>query len=252
MVVTTTRTRLHGENETRMLTVTVDDSADHTKEILSALADEDAEPPDLSEWRAHQVWISAGECRVTIPYSKQLAAKIPPIAVRLRRDFGAILNLIRSHALLHRATRERDGQGRIIATLEDYAVVRELVADLISDGTGATVPEIVRETVEVARRLLVDSDDEPITIKVIGDELELDKQPAYRRVQMALEDGYLKNLEDRKGRPAKLVLGDPLPDDQEILPDPKELGDGFTVLGFSGGVNAPPPPSEDDDPGVRI
>jgi hypothetical protein len=87
----------------------------------------------------------------------------------------------------------------------------------------------------------VGSDDEPITIKAIGDELELDKQPAYRRVQMALEDGFLKNLEDRKGRPAKLVLGDPLPDDQEILPDPKELGDSFTVLGFSEGVNAPPP-----------
>jgi hypothetical protein len=242
LIVTTTRTRLHGENETRMLTVTVDDSADHTREILVALADEDAEEPDLSEWRALQIWIATGERRVTIPYAKALAAKIPPVAVRLRRDFGAILNLIRSNALLHRATRPRDERGWVVATLKDYEVVRDLVADLISDGTGATVPEIVRETVEVARRLLEDSDDEPITIKAIGDELGLDKQPAYRRVQMALEDGYLKNLEDRKGRPAKLVLGDPLPEDQEILPQPDDLGGGFTVLGFSGRADAPLPP----------
>ena len=66
------------------------------------------------------------------------------MAVRLRRDFGAILNLIHSHALVHRATRERNERGRIIATLEDYEVVRELVADLISKGVEATVPKVVR------------------------------------------------------------------------------------------------------------
>jgi hypothetical protein len=128
LIVTTTRTRLNGENETRMLTVRVDDTAEHTKEILAALADEDAVSPDssLEEWRAFQTWIEGGEKRVTIPYAKKLAKKIPPVAVRLRRDFGAVLNLIRSHALLHRANRERDERGRIVATVEDYAVVRDL------------------------------------------------------------------------------------------------------------------------------
>ena len=33
---------------------------------------------------------------------------MPPVAVRLRRDFGAVLGLIRAHALLHQATRGRD------------------------------------------------------------------------------------------------------------------------------------------------
>jgi hypothetical protein len=128
LIVTTTRTRLNGENETRMLTVRVDDTAEHTKEILAALADEDAVSPDssLEEWRAFQTWIEGGEKRVTIPYAKKLAKKFPPVAVRLRRDFGAVLNLIRSHALLHRANRERDERGRIVATVEDYAVVRDL------------------------------------------------------------------------------------------------------------------------------
>src|SRR3712207_9265111 len=66
-------------------------------------------------------------------------------SVRLRRDFGALLNLIRAHAILHQATRERDENGQIIATLEDYARVRELVADLVSEGIDATVPGTVRE-----------------------------------------------------------------------------------------------------------
>jgi hypothetical protein len=223
LIVTTTRTRLHSENETRMLTVSVDDSADHTKEILCALADEDAKRPDLEEWHALQTWIAGGETRVTISYAKKLAELIPPVAVRLRRDFGAVLNLIRSHALLHRASRERDERGRIKATLEDYRVVRDLVADLISEGVEATVPPIVRETVEAVEKLIDEGDKAPVTIKQVGAELGLDYQPTYRRVHMALDGGYLKNLEDRKGRPARLVLGDPLPEDLAILPDPTEL-----------------------------
>src|SRR5215207_5217954 len=235
LIVTTTRTRLNGENETRMLTVRVDDTAEHTKEILAALADEDAVSPDssLEEWRAFQTWIEGGEKRVTIPYAKKLAKKIPPVAVRLRRDFGAVLNLIRSHALLHRTNRERDERGRIVATVEDYAVVRELVADLIGEGAEATVPKVVRETVETARQLLEDSKGEPLTIKAVGDELELDYQPTYRRVQMALEGGYLRNLEERERRPARLVLGDSLPEDWQILPDPEDLQEEGDTRGVS-------------------
>ncbi len=40
---------------------------------------------------------------------------VPPIAVRLRRDFRQILNLIRAHALLCQAQRQRDDKGRIVS-----------------------------------------------------------------------------------------------------------------------------------------
>lgn len=39
----------------------------------------------------------------------------------------------------------------------------------------------------------------------------------------ATEQGYLKNLEDRRGKPARLVPGDPLPEDLRILPATEEL-----------------------------
>jgi len=87
---------------------------------------------------------------------------MPPLDVRLRRDFKALLNLITAHALLHQATRQRDTEGCIIATLEDYAVVRELVADLISEGVEATVPATVRDTVEKLVLLYSDKS-EPVT-----------------------------------------------------------------------------------------
>ena len=43
------------------------------------------------------------------------------------------------------------------------------------------------------------------------------------RVKVAVERGYLRNLEDRKGKPARLVVGDQMPEDQEILPVPEDL-----------------------------
>jgi hypothetical protein len=155
-----------------------------------------------------------------------------------------MLNLIRSHALLHCATRDRDKQGRVVATIEDYAVVWSLIVDLISEGAEATVPEIVRATVEKVEKLVEDSGKEAVNIKQVAAELGLDYQPTYRRVKMAEDAGYLRNLEDRKGKPARLIVGDPMPEDVEILPRPEALG-AFTYSGFSGEVETPPPPAKD-------
>ena len=42
----------------------------------------------LEGWHALQSWLEGTERRVKIPYAKRLAGSIPPVAVRLRRDFG--------------------------------------------------------------------------------------------------------------------------------------------------------------------
>jgi hypothetical protein len=134
LIVTTTAVKLHPENETRLLSLTVTDTQEQTRAVMGALAEEAGEAGlDLEAWHALQGWLESAEHGVSIPYAKRLAELIPPVAVRLRRDFGALLNLIRAHALLHQATRERVAEERIVATVEDYAVVRELVADLVSE-----------------------------------------------------------------------------------------------------------------------
>jgi hypothetical protein len=42
-----------------------------------------------------QEWLESGSHSVVIPYDRVLAQLVAPIAVRLRRDFGAVLNLVR-------------------------------------------------------------------------------------------------------------------------------------------------------------
>src|SRR4029453_17711437 len=101
------------ENETRLLSLAVTDTPEQTRAILRAIAESRVDTVDPGPWIALQHWLAHAEHRVVIPYASALAERIPPVAVRLRRDFGQLLASIRSHAILHQATRERDGEGQI-------------------------------------------------------------------------------------------------------------------------------------------
>ena len=147
LITTTTALKLHAENETRLLSISSDDSKEQTSAVLLEMAEEDRDDIDFGRWHALQRWLELGHRKVTIPYGKPLATLIPPAAPRLRRDFGQVLALIRSHALLHQATRDRDGNGRVVATLDDYDVVRHLVVDVISEAVEKTVKPEVRQIV---------------------------------------------------------------------------------------------------------
>ncbi|HSW41269.1 MAG TPA: hypothetical protein VLM76_02035 [Patescibacteria group bacterium] len=220
LITTTTAVRLHPENETRMLSVTVNDSPAQTHAVLLAVAAGRELSGNVGPWHALQEWLVAGPTIVEVPYARTLAQLVPPVAVRLRRDFPSVLSLVRAHALLHRATRQVVN-GVVVATVADYAAVRELVVDLVSDSAGMTVSEAVRETVKAVGDLTVAGSETSVT--KLAALLHLDKASASRRVRSAIDGGYLQNLEDRRGRPYRLALGDPLPDEVTILPPADEV-----------------------------
>jgi hypothetical protein len=220
LIVTTTAVRLHPENETRLLSLTVSDSPAQTKAVLLAHADGSAHTGNVEPWHQLQEWLAAGPTAVDVPYARTLAEAIPPVAVRLRRDFATVLSLIRAHALLHRATRQIV-HDVVVATMADYAAVRELVADLVSDAVEQTVPEIIRTTVEKVGDLTLAGGE--TTVVRVASALGIDKSAASRRVKAALDRGYLQNFEEHRGRPLRLALGDPLPDEVTILPTVAEL-----------------------------
>jgi hypothetical protein len=83
---------------------------------------------------------------------------IPPVAVRLRRDFATLLALVETHAIIHQLDRETDGHGLI-------------VADPMSDAVGTTVKATVRQTVEAIRQLATPRG---VTVKQLADHLQLD------------------------------------------------------------------------------
>jgi hypothetical protein len=198
--------------------------------VLLAMADEDdVADVDVGPWLALQDWIASGPCDVTIPFGQALARSIPPRAVRLRRDFRSLLGLIRAHALLHQASRDRDDRDRIVATIDDYSAVRDLVEEVFSAGIGATVKPETRETVETVAALQADHEN-GVPLPAVANTLSLDKSVVSRRWRVARDGGYLVNLEERRGRPARLIIGEPLPDETPILPTPEALAEGCCTV----------------------
>jgi hypothetical protein len=248
VIVTTTAISLHPESETRLLSIPVSDTPEQTKAILKSIAQADARGQvDLRPWHALQEFLASSECDVVIVFAEALAELIPAVAVRLRRDFTILLILIRAHALLHQATRDRTPEGAIIATIaDDYAVVRDLISDLISEGVDSTVSAAVRETVETVAQLIAQGH-ESVSQADIGRALKLDKSAVSRRVKHAIAAGYLRNTEEGKpGKKAKLVLGEPLPEELELLPSPARLAaECCTVAPASEEEPHPPPPDRD-------
>jgi hypothetical protein len=246
LIVTTTAVNLHPENETRLLEMLVTDSPEQTKLIMERIA---ARAAGLAtavgdvypeEWMALHDWLSRAECRVVIPYAPKLAVVMPATTTRLRRDFTTILALVSAHAVLHQATRKRAASGAVVANLADYAAVYDLSADLFAHGAQISVGANVRQTVDAVREL---GGADPMHVKTVtlgalAAKLGLDKSAVSRRVRTAIAEGFLINQEERKGKPARLAVGEPMPDDAPFLPDPRILVDRCSVARETEGMVA--------------
>jgi hypothetical protein len=60
--------------------------------------------------------------------------------------------------------------------------------------------------------------------------MKVDKSSAQRRARQAASLGYIKNLEERRGQPARYVMGEPLPERLTILPTPQVLRQRIAAL----------------------
>jgi hypothetical protein len=179
--------------------------------------------PNLQPWIEFQEWLAAAEHRVQIPFAEDLAKTIDPQSIRIRRDFGKLLNLIKAHAILHQASRERDRDGEIIATLEDYEVVIDLIGDLMAEAAGATVSPTIVETVAAVQEAQALAPDASVTVTDVAHRLQLDPSTTWRRIQDAIAKGYVTNLESAPRRPARLIIGRQLRAGKDLLPDPQHL-----------------------------
>jgi len=239
--ITTTTAAIEPELETRVLTVQVSDTKEATRVILRATGaranGHAPEEPNLAPWHEAQRWLEEeGTREVTIPFAHELADAYPADQVRSRRDFTQVLNLVRIHAVLHQRQRGQDGDGRILADERDYRAVYDLTAPVFGAIAAEGVTDQIREAVHAVRELVETARGEPVQLKAVCDELHIDMSSASRRVRRAIEGGWLVNEEDRKGRPLKLRLGEPLPDERPALPDPASL---FTPTQNSGAIAQP-------------
>jgi len=129
LLMTTARENVEEELSTRLLVTVTDESEDQTKRILYNQAQRVAgnsynsvSDKEIGQWRALQRWLALGPREVIVPFAPVVADLVRRQAIRIRRDFPHVLALTQTCALLHRAQRQHDTSGRVIATLYDYGV----------------------------------------------------------------------------------------------------------------------------------
>ncbi len=146
VITTTTRARIHPENETRAFSITISDDPDLTRRVIEAEAKTAAgmarpavDGTLLLAWREALSQLQGGD--VVVPFAADLAETFPHDRVRARRDFQRTVNLVRACALLHQESRTRDPQGRIVVVeraattrVASQATVRSWCTKFTEDG----------------------------------------------------------------------------------------------------------------------
>lgn len=228
-LTTTTESSLHNENETRYLSLHADTSVKQTRKIMIAEARNHngnghhySTKKIISKWQAFQTWIEHGKKAVDVPFSETLAKSIfINHKLRMRRDISIILSLIKAHALIHKKYRKKNLKGEIIATLDDYERVYELISEPISVGLKALVSDPVRRIVRAVEEMTDGNGNKTVSKTEIARKLKYDKSTISRVSEIAIKQGYLKDLRNRKGVTAELVLNKPIP--KSVLPSPSRL-----------------------------
>src|SRR5215211_1389225 len=134
IVQTTTKNHLHPENETRVVPLYLDESPEQTEKITKAVLRRARGTNAISETERSEItsaWHDAVRllkpAEMIIPFAEHI--EVPSAPLRLRRDVPRLLNVIKLIAWVHQHTRERDDQGRILATEEDFAMAIAMVGD---------------------------------------------------------------------------------------------------------------------------
>ena len=131
VIVTSAREDVEDELSTRLLRADSDESKAQTEKVVASILASAAGDPwavrpskaEIEEWRNFQRWLEAGApYAVVVPFSAAIrAASVLPSEVRVRRDISGLIAAVAASAILHKAQRQVDVKGRVVATLADYS-----------------------------------------------------------------------------------------------------------------------------------
>jgi Domain of unknown function (DUF3854) len=145
-IETTTRAHLHNENENRCFDIYIDESEGQTKKIFRAqdrgflgLVNMATAALKVNVWQNAQRLLDS--MPVVVDYARFI--KFPPKPLRVRRDRPRFMALIEACALLHqhqRAKRDIHGVSHIVASPDDYEVVKELSGAILGRVLSGVTP----------------------------------------------------------------------------------------------------------------
>lgn len=142
-ITTTIESNLEAQLDDRMFTIHPDESIDQTKRIITNRARQKAGSilkPDDREIRIWKAFHRSLEpVSVIIPYAENISdylTKKPKLPIAARRAFNKVLNVVQTITCTYQFQRQRDAEGNVIATIADYFMALQIVAEAFRENMG--------------------------------------------------------------------------------------------------------------------
>jgi hypothetical protein len=201
------------EDKTRFLFLCCDESEAQSKRIIERLATESQSPMKQQKIDSiislhHTVQRLLKPYNIAIPFANQLTACLPVHKPECRRAFGHLLSLIRAAALMHQYQRDKTEDDSIIATLDDYEVVRQYLTQPIARGLGVELTAGAAGLLEhIESHYEIDN---LFTAHDLREETGIGKV-VYDRMKELRHHGYIKIKEPGAGNIAAKYCRNPYP-----------------------------------------
>jgi hypothetical protein len=225
-VETTTLAKIFDEDANRCILLQTDERPEQTRRVYDAVAgryggDFDRGKVDEIIQRHRTAQRLLEQAEVVIPFAKALTDRLTADRVEGRRAVGQILGAVAAVALLHQFQRERDAAGRVLATADDYAIVRKLLGGPMGRILGGRMSD-------AAYRFYERLKSEALAGQFTTTEVVRKKLGAERTVRGWLhelhDNGFLDLVEEGKGRK---------PSSWRLSKDSPEENNGFNLPAVS-------------------
>ena len=219
VIITSARPNVEDEMLTRLYTSDADESSEQTKNVIAATITAGNRPrverQEVEDWLDFQRWLKLdAPYEVAIPFDKAILKAFkwrweaagkrkenPKLQLRLRRDVAGFMTAIKTSTILHKAQRETDASGRLIATLDDYRHAHEAfdegLASLYKIKTPATSLAVVRAIEDMGA---TETTGVTVTVSKMMSSLGISSRGTTNsRIQDAEERGFIKLVEKTGG-----------------------------------------------------
>jgi len=219
---TTTSLVVTPDNENRAIDLYIDESEELTREILKKQAEQANKNGNANilekEKRIWQCAFSKIEpLPVVIPYAGYLAEAYPTEKIRSRRDFQKLLALIIAHTLLYQKQRQKNEEGKLIATVEDYKEVYNLCKVIFNQ----TLCELSPKEEELLKKIEESFGNNWFSIKDCSNLIEENYNTVKTHIHALAQKGYLF-WNGKKGAQSEYSIAKHA-EDSFALPTPEEV-----------------------------
>jgi hypothetical protein len=223
-ISTTTKNRLQIDDETRHVSIWVDESLEQTRRIAEAYT-QTGTPLSRKErgvWHTvHRLLEKKIGTEVIFPvWSGEIAKRLFVDDLRVRRYYPAFVEACRTVALIRsfQPDRKSSKHGELVVDFADFAITALIFDSVFVESLhlDKTAGEATRSLVEeIAARKK-----RPVEAKDIMSALKISKDKAYSKLRYAKGAGVIRQVNEPQRSNRKLYLSNPRP---HFVPDPRKL-----------------------------